>query len=213
MEGSRVEPVPSSRKAKHEKARTWKHPARTGMLSYTRGERVDILYKAAIEYRALTGKTFEVDFSNGESIQILFQTHQFAHLVGLKKFADLEICKLSANALYKMVLRGKLSNDDLKYSQHYSSDSRERIEGVCRIGEVFTCGNAVYGFDPRSCAVRSSLRSSILFFKDDGCNFFLTLGIADGGLYYYPETFFYRYDNAYIRGQNIVRVSDIRIIR
>lgn len=110
------------------------------------------------------------------------------------------------------VSQDELANDDLKCRRFYIFDSRDCIKNLCRIGEVLTCCRAIYGFDPRCCAVRSSLKSSILFSKNDSYNFYLTMGIADGGATYYPETFFYRYDDAYTRNQNIVRVVDIRTI-
>ena len=59
---------------------------------------------------------------------------------------------------------------------------------------------------------RYKLKSTVILFKDDGFNFFLMLGVAEEGATYYPETFFLRYDAAYIKNQTIVEVNALEII-
>ena len=55
----------------------------------------------------------------------------------------------------------------------------------------------------------------LLFYKDDGWSFFITFGVAadSSGTFYYPETVFYRFDEVYIRNQNIVTITNIDIKR
>lgn len=172
---------------------------------------MDLLKRAALTYEELCGKIAKVTFSNGQSIAIKFERQNFIHLAGLRKYSDLYFTqqKLSAYTLFQQILKDKITFDDLRCSRFHSAESRERIEGLCRIREVLFSGRAVYGFDPKSCSVRSNLRSSVIFYLNDAYSICMTLGVANGGEYYYPETFFLRYDDAYTKGQNKVGVDSV----
>ena len=71
---------------------------------------------------------------------------------------------------------------------------------------------AVYGFDSNKAPITTSLKSRIILFSDEGYNFYLLLGLAADQSSYYPETFFLRFDDAYIRGQQIVSVINFEIL-
>jgi len=175
---------------------------------------MDILQKAAIAFNNLCKHQYVFELSNGHTVKLVFKPQNFAHLAGIRKFADIyEFSRemSSVNLFYK-ILCGEISLFDAQRSDNYNIEARERIENISRIGELLRTKSVVYGFDSVKSMIKSRLKSTVIFFKDDGLNFYLMLGIAPDGATYYPETFFLRYDNAYIRGQNIVSVESFRSI-
>jgi len=175
---------------------------------------MDILQKAAIAFNNLCKHQYAFDLSNGHTVKLVFRPQNFAHLAGIRKFADLyEFGRdtSSINLFYK-ILRGEISLFDAQRSSMYDTEARERIENLSRIGELLHTKRVVYGFDSAKSMIKSRLKSTVIFYKDDGLNFYLMLGIAPDGVTYYPETFFLRYDNAYIKGQTIVSVESFRTI-
>ena len=179
---------------------------------------MDILKSAAIAYEKLTGKEFCITFSNGKMVRIVFKPSNFSHLAGLHKLTDLyqiSSGRFGAVALFKLAKAGKLTVEDLNCSYYFDSSARERLESLCRISELLVMsGKAISGFDRNKCRVRVSFRADTLFFKDDGYEFFITFGAAPDkdGIYHYPETVFYRFDRAYIIGQNVVSISAVEAI-
>ena len=177
---------------------------------------LDVLKKAAEEYRQFVGREYLITFSNGESIRLIFKAGNLKHLAGLNKLTDLDFISTEqrAQTLLNKALSGAITCDDLNYSRFFSSEAKERIESLARISEVLTHnGLAVYRFDRCICQARVSFKSDIIFFKADGHEFFITFGAAKDstGDFYYPETIFYRFDKAYIAGQSIVSITDIKI--
>ncbi len=177
---------------------------------------MDLLYNAALEYKSLLNKEHIIMFSNGKSIRIIFKPSNFLHLAGLHKLTDMDyLTKFSAKRVYKMVLSKKVTMDNIKNSLFFDSHARDRIESLSRIRELLVVGGkVVYGFDRIRCRIRASFKSDIIFFKDDGYNFFITLCMAADkyGSYYYPETIFYHYDNAYLFQQNICSIENIDVV-
>ena len=53
---------------------------------------------------------------------------------------------------------------------------------------------------------------AVFLFSNEGYNFYLLLGLAEDQTYYYPETFFLRFDDAYIKGQQIVLVTNLETL-
>ena len=181
-----------------------------------RGYFVDALMQAAESYQRLLGNELLLTFSNGESVRLIPKAGHFKHLAGLHKLTDLDFIyhEQRASALFTKALRGDISQADLNCSRYFNAEAKERLESLSRISEVLAIGSlAVYGFDRKICKASVRFKSSILFFKDDGHQFFITFGIAQdqAGAYYYPETIFYRFDSAYIAGQNIVSITNVEI--
>ena len=174
---------------------------------------MDVLKNAVCAYQDLLGKEHHVCFSNGKEIIVVFQPANFIHLAGLRKLTDLPVLSADHSAiyLYRLIKQGKLTLEEIKCSIHYNSEIHDRIGCISRIGEVMLSGRAVWDFDGKKARVRTKLKSSVIFFKEDNFNFYLTFGVAQGGSHYYPETIFYRYDDGYIRGQNIVSVRQVMI--
>ena len=170
---------------------------------------MDILQKAAIEFDYLCKRQYVFKLSNGQIVRLVFKPQNFAHLAGIRKFSDLyEFSKATSSInLFNKIIRGELSLLNAQQSENYGTDARERIENLSRIGELLYTKSVVYGFDAAKSIIKSRLRSTVILFKDDGHFFYLILGIAPDGATYYPETFFLRYDDAYIKGQNIVTVE------
>lgn len=174
----------------------------------------DILQQAAMAYKDICRHQYCYTLSNGQKVQIVFKPQHFAHLAGLRKLSDVyEFQQQSASAvnLYKSILKGKIGIYDAQRSMHFDTEARERIENLARLEYLLQTKQVVWGFDKRIAPLSTKLKSTVIFFRDDGYNFYLLLGAAKDGETYYPETFFLRYDAAYIRGQNIVKVIDLKL--
>lgn len=174
----------------------------------------DILQKAAKAYQQVCNHKYRYTLSNGKQVYIVFKPQNFVHLAGLRKLSDLyEFHKHNtATNIYKNILRGKITCYDLQRSIHFNIDAKERIENLCRLDHLLRTKQVVWNFDRAKTQVRTKLKSNVLFFRDDGFDFYLMLGVVDEGQTYYPETFFLRYDAAYIQGQQIVSVKKMELI-
>lgn len=170
---------------------------------------MDVLQEAAISYEKLTKGIYQISLTNGEVIRVRFRLQNFRHLAGLGKFNDLYEISSRRNpySIFEMAISGDLTIQDLQRSVHYDTDAFERIRDLPQIHHLIHHGQVVYRFDPKKYHGNTKLKSSILFFQEGNYRFFLTLGVAEDGLYYYPETFFNNYGGAYITGQTIVQIE------
>ena len=178
---------------------------------------MDELKFAATAYGDLLNKEYHIEFSNNECVRLVFKTGNFFHLAGLNYLTDLDITyqPIRPTNVYKRILNGEVTWNYLTCSRFFNSDARARVSCISRIPEVLaTGGQAVFGFDKNVCRARVKFRSDILFFKNDGHDFFITLGIAQdsNGFYHYPETLFYRFDSEYIRNQTKVIITAVKEI-
>ena len=156
---------------------------------------MDELYLAATAYSYLLNKEYYIEFSNNETVRFIFKSGNFFHLAGLNYLTDLDISyqPIRPAKIYKRILNGEITWNYLTCSRYFDSDARARLSCISRIPEVLAPGGqAVFGFNKNICRARVKFRSDILFFKDDGHDFFITLGIAQDstGPYHYPETLF-----------------------
>lgn len=159
-------------------------------------------------YQEICRHQYHYTLSNGEKVHIVFKPHNFVHLAGLRKLNDLNEFQLqfSASNIFKNILKGKMDIYDLQRSVHFDTEAKERIENLCRLEHLLNTKQVVWGFDHSKAPIRTRLKSSVILFRDDGFDFYLMLGVAKDGETYYPETFFLRFDSAYIKGQQIVSV-------
>ena len=177
------------------------------------------LQNAAVAYREICRHTYKYTFDNGESIFVKFKPNNFCHLAGLRKLNDLREFQtennkpvLSSTNIFNKALNDAFSDYYLQSSKSYTQEARDRIECLSNLNRLLSTRTAVYGFNKNTPYIRTSLKSTVILFSDEGYNFYLMLGLAEDGAYYYPETFFLRFDDAYIRGQKIVTVTSFEII-
>lgn len=171
----------------------------------------DILLTAARAYQRLCRDRYRFTFSNGERIEVIFRPRNFVHLAGLRKLSDVYAFQdiHSAMNIYKDILGGRITDFDLQSSIHFDTEARERIESLPLLEDLLHTGRAVWMFNPRLCRANTKLKSKVIFYKPAGGSFFLTFGAAPDGKTYYPETFFLRFDDAYIAGQQTVAISNV----
>jgi len=188
-----------------EKALKWH---RFGGAVFYGGRMPDILMTAALAYREVCKRQYLYTFDNGECIRIVFKPQNFVHLAGLRKLGD--VYEFSNNNtttnIYNAILRGKITLLDAQQSIHYDTEARERIENLARLDELLQTDCVVWNFDREKVKFRTNLKSTVIFFREEGFNFYLLLGVAPDAKTYYPETFFLRFDDAYLRGQTVVQV-------
>lgn len=180
---------------------------------------MDSLQHAAIAYQNVCRHIYKYTFNNGAIIQVKFHPNNFCHLAGLRKMSDLREFQtengravLSASNIFKKAFRGDFSDYYLQTSLEYTEEEKDRIECLANIEQLLQTKNAVYDFDKGIIRLRTNLKSSVILFSDESHNFYLMLGLAKDKEYYYPETFFLRFDDAYIHGQKIVHVEKLEIL-
>lgn len=175
---------------------------------------MDALRTAAVEYEKLAKGIYQISLSNGEVIQVRFRLQNFRHLAGLGKFSDLYEISSYRNpyTIFEMAFRGELTIQDLQRSVHYTTDAFERIRDLPQIQNLLYQGQVVFHFDPKKYHGNTKLKSTILFFQEGQHHFFLTLGVAEDGEYYFPETFFNNYGGSYIKDQTIVQIEQTECI-
>lgn len=173
----------------------------------------DILHSAAEAYQRICNHQYKYTLENGEEFCVVFKPQNFVHLAGLRKLGDVHAFsnQFSANNIYKDILRGKICRCDLECSVHFDTDARERIENLSKIDSLLHTKQVVWNFDRKITRVKTRLKSNVIFFQYEGFNFYLMLGVANDGKTYYPETFFLRFDQAYIQGQKIIAIETLEI--
>lgn len=204
----------NSRKAKKESALTVSVGIDDGTVFLWSVFMENSLQQAAQVYSEICKHRYRYTFSNGEEITVVFKPQNFCHLAGLRKINDLREFQVenktpvySANKLFSMALHGAFPDHFLQMSVAYDTDARERINNLSKLKELLHTDKAVWNFDSGKGHIKSALKSSVILFRAEGYNFYLTLGLADAGTQeYYPETFFLRYDTGYLENQEIVNI-------
>ena len=177
------------------------------------------LQNAAEAYQQICKNTYQYTFDNNETILVKFRPQNFCHLAGLRKLNDLREFQYengkpvySAINLYQKALAGDFPDYYLQTSTLYSQESKDRIDCLSNLQNLLETKTAVYGFNPSIAKIDTKMKSTVILFNNEGYNFYLLLGLAEDQTCYYPETFFLRFDDAYIKGQNIVSVNNFKTL-
>ena len=168
----------------------------------------DNLLLAAQAYRDVCKSRHCFTLDNGECVHVIFRPQSFVHLAGLRKLGDVYEFGYnnSTSNIYNQILRGQITILHAQCSEHYDTEARERIDNLARLSDVLCADRVIWDFDQQKVPFRTRLKSKVVFFHEEGFNFYLLLGAAQDGSTYYPETFFLRFDDAYIRGQTMANV-------
>ena len=169
----------------------------------------DLLYQAVKFYDDnLAGKRFEIvaGKNNAQNTQIIsFEIERFYHLLGLQKLKDVPLLKRSARKVYYEILQGKITYNDISYSE-YLVEMEDRLIYHRELLNILDIKSIYY----------KSLHGE---FKTIEADYFLCNEIIPKSLYGFlfsksnsvPVTFFTRYErDSYIRNSIKWTVLSIR---
>ncbi len=165
-------------------------------------------------YLNLINKRYIFSLENGIEFSVVFKSGNFAHLIGLHKLVDLNVLKKkSANLLFDEILNGTIKPSFIESSVKYYL-IKNRIKYFENIFDLLNKEKTkvIVDFDKTLISGETQLDNTkyILYKIKDGGYFLLTIGNKGNGEY--PETLFYEISKMYISGQNLLEISDIKIV-
>jgi len=173
---------------------------------------MDKLLKCAEEYKNFFYKDYYYTLENGTVIKVYFAQKHFHHLIGLGKLIDIKPLILSKNnsatAVYKNILKGKITYDQITKSKFFD-DIKRRIDNFEYLNSMLF-EKVVINFK-KSEKTPSKMKSDIIFYQDKE-SYYLHLCLAKDKICYYPETFIVQHDDYYIVNQDILNIIDVKVI-
>jgi hypothetical protein len=154
--------------------------------------------------------------SKGYEFILSFSSANFKHLTGIQYLDDTIYAKMPANQVFRRILNGEITDDNLRRSRQYEKYCRERIFDLKHMpGILNKNAKGIFPFDKSKAG--SSIRSSIILYQEDQRHAFLTLGCKEdmrpGAIGkaspFVPETFFTEVGDRYIKGQERAHVIDV----
>lgn len=176
---------------------------------------IDPLILAAKSYEKLLNKDFIITIDtkdgNTETIQVRFKKDNFYHLIGfhyLKDLPQLDTKRNKKNSIFNNVLQG-----NIKYNLIKSSSYFKKIEDrICYFNNIdkLLLEKIILDFDSCNVRFKTTIKCDYMFFKNnDGKYMHLSLAKDKN---HYPESFFVRDDNKYIKNQVVFDVISIKEI-
>ena len=180
----------------------------------TIGIDIDPLILAAKSYEKLLNKDFIITIDtkdgNTETIQVQFKKDNFYHLIGFHYLTDLpqlNTRRNKKNKIFNNVLQGTITYDSLKNSSHFNNKIDNRVSYFNNIDKLLF-EKVILDFNSSNVNIKTSLKCDYMFFKaQDGKFLHLSLAYDKN---HYPESFFVRNDNVYIKNQNIFDIVSIK---
>ena len=172
---------------------------------------MDLLHEAANEYARLLNKIYIFRLENKTTVQVYFTPGHFHHLMGLHKLADINVLvkdkqKNDANSIYKNILAGRISYDDLAKSR-YLAEIEQRLIHFKQINRIIEYDKIIIDFDPS--LIASKLKADYILLKRSNdnmySNLFLTKDSIDSRIHV-PSTFMAEKTDYYTYGQKIINI-------
>ena len=173
---------------------------------------MDILKKCAEIFEKYTSKkcTFVLDCNM--TVDVIFNTKQFHHLVGLQYLTDIAQVDTrgkgnSSSYIYKQILKKRISHDTIKFSSFYG-DIEDRLKYFLNFDDVVN-SKIIVDFDYTK--LQTKILSKYLLYRQYG-DIYVILGLRYSEKYnaYVPETFIIEPSDYYIKNQVSYNIIDIK---
>lgn len=126
----------------------------------------DILYDAAVEYEKLRKVVYKIIIGRkgySYSIMLHFPPESFFHLSGLQHLTDLTFPSTNKERIYKEIMKGKLTESDIKKSLFYEKCFvEERLLGFPFLEEMIDANSITYLINARRYIARTSIKADYL---------------------------------------------------
>lgn len=171
-------------------------------------------YKLIVNYRVV------YEFEDGNIVEFVPKQTDFPHLIGLHKLVDIPIIRqfndksnqtVSAKFLISKIKKETiLTHDTIKGSAYFSKieDRYNRFNKDNILSLSYT--DVILDFNPA--LIGSDLKAKYVLFeeKEQGCYNHLCVAEADVNKKYL-ESFFYEPSDLYLRNQNRIKISKVKI--
>lgn len=180
-------------------------------MPFILGDDLKNIQECAVLYNSILNKTYYFTLENNIKFKLCFKAENFAHLIGLHKLTDLKLTKqYSSNMLFKKILRGEISESQIKSSVKYYK-IYNRIHYFENILDMLNNNKTKIIINYNKSLVENSylVNTKYILYKTTDNNY-LMLTIGDKGKGEYPETFFLETTKMYISGQELLDIIDIK---
>jgi hypothetical protein len=178
------------------------------------------------DYENLIGTQVIMPLDNGDIIKFTFQRQNLPHLLGLQYLVDIPILfeykegRKSATAIYKGMKDNTIETEKFEDSNKFDKiyEGRLKYFNSNMIMEIIKSKQLVKFFDGKVKDFDSKLKKvDYMFWKrmqdEDGTYGYFGVGFttSEEEELNYPNTFFFRADNQYVIGQDIVNPLSLKI--
>lgn len=174
---------------------------------------IDPLILAAKSYEKLLGKDFIITIDtkdgNTKTFQVQFKKDNFYHLIGFHYLTDLpqlDTRRNKKNRIFNNVLQGNITYNSIKSSVHFDNKIDDRVSYFHNIDKLLL-EKVILDFDASNVSLKTNLKCDYMFFKDENGKY-MHLSLAQNKTHY-PESFFVRDDNLYIKDQDVFDIVSI----
>ena len=174
------------------------------------------LILAAKSYEKLLNKDFIITIDtkdgNTKTIQIQFKKDNFYHLIGFHYLTDLpqlDTRRNKKNRIFNNVLQGNITYNSIENSSYFDNKIDDRVSYFHNIDKLLF-EKVILDFDSCNVSLKTNLKCDYMFFKDDNGKY-MHLSLAQDKIHY-PESFFVRDDNIYIKNQDVFDIVSIKEI-
>ena len=179
-----------------------------------RGFNMDLLKKCAEIYSGYVDCNYTFYLDCDLSVKVEFRDFYFHHLVGLQYLTDIvqvkkELPNNSASAIYKKILKGKITHYFIRKSVFYNKID-ERISHFIDLGEVIS-SEFIVDFDYTKVPKTDLMSKYLLYKKYENGYSILGLKYNDERDVYIPETFIFEHTDYYVKNQISYKVTDIKV--
>lgn len=135
-------------------------------------------------------------------LNILFAPTEFHHLVGLHKLHDLRLARENREKIFQQILDGKLSMDDLKKSQYFTS-IQNRMEPFSQI-EIFLDSNKlIFRYNPKLQSFSLIKAEYLLSIPYKSTDIYIFLDLLPDPNNFFCRSFFPKENIDYTKGQAV----------
>ena len=113
------------------------------------------------------------------------------------------------NRIFNNVLQGNITYNSIENSSYFDNKIDDRVSYFHNIDKLLF-EKVILDFDSCNVSLKTNLKCDYMFFKDDNGKY-MHLSLAQDKIHY-PESFFVRDDNIYIKNQDVFDIVSIKEI-
>ena len=166
---------------------------------------MDHLYACAKAFEHLLDFQYHIIIGRkGKSVElnILFNSTEFHHLIGLHKLHDLRIARENRDKVFQQILTGNISMNDLKKSQYFPN-IQKRIEPFIQIENFLDSNKLIFRYNQKLQTFSLIEAEYLLSTPYENTDIYIVLDRQKEPDQFFCRSFFQKEEKDYTKGQAI----------